>query len=1059
MPRSAAALVAGPGSRFLFFSGNMVVVSTRSQSWWRGVVVAAGLLGMAALLAMIGIGLRVRNLSTAADVAQLVSVGLAVPGLVAGLLTWKRPVSSSDADLGNGGSVRDDSPSPGTVRERGGTYTPTASVGLPMGLLDPFALEVHHPISIESEPADLPLLPAYVSRAHDRRLAEIVERAMNGRSGMAVLVGGSSTGKTRACWEAIQILPPGWRVWHPISPNRADAMLDGLAQVSPQTVVWLNEAQEYLDGVRREVHERVAAELRDLLRDPDRAPVLMLGTIWPERLAPLVKSDGKQTNHYSQTRELLAGSLIEVPEAFTGEETGLKVAASTDPRLASAVEMADGKWVTQYLAGVPELLDRYRLAPPTPKALIHAAMDARRLGHGPVMTSAFLEAAVPGYLTSLEWARADEDWLQQAIAYATSPCNGVPGPLIRIKPRSGEPKPGYGLADYLEQKGRRDRIESTPPDSFWAAALLTDPDTQYTLADAAKSRGLFRHAAQLFKKAATTGHRRSVMALLRLVYAIDPDSIVAAGTQAAAWIDHTDPYAVARLIETLAEVDAVEVVTAVLARHPAAKLNLSSAGNVGYLLGVLEKTGAEHAVTALLARDPAAHVDLIRPLGIAYLLEALQSVEAGDAVATLLARDPAAHVDLASPREVARLVKTLSETGSRHAVAVLAERAAARTKVTAPSDVIELVKVLLAVDSKQAIAILAERAAAQVDVTKPDTLATLVRLFHGVAPTRTVAALVDRCAPNIALAPPYQLGRLIWVLRTVGAGHAASELMSRATADEKFTSADNIHGLLNVLREPDLADAVSGQLVNDPAAHVDLTDPRVVVRLLNSLQGADAIAAVANHAAANADVSNPYSVRELVSALAGAGAMRAVVVLTVRAIDPSDHYTVARTVEILLKAQANEEAAALVDHVTAHADFTHPNSVTSLIRALRYRDAREMAVALADRVAAHLDMTDQAAVTALVGELRQIDATEAVAVLAQRVLSEVDFTDYLNAAKLIEGLQKASSEQVAAALTDRATNAGLLPFLKEAARGRNWGMYGRETDGSTSPRWVWSELA
>jgi len=39
--------------------------------------------------------------------------------------------------------------------------------------------------------------------------------AVGGRSGIAVLVGGSSTGKTRACWEALDLLrgqDPPWRL-------------------------------------------------------------------------------------------------------------------------------------------------------------------------------------------------------------------------------------------------------------------------------------------------------------------------------------------------------------------------------------------------------------------------------------------------------------------------------------------------------------------------------------------------------------------------------------------------------------------------------------------------------------------------------------------------------------------------------------------------------------------------------------------------------------------------------------------------------------------------------
>ena len=98
-----------------------------------------------------------------------------------------------------------------------------------------------------------------------------------------MLVGGSSTGKTRACWQALESLrgvEPGWRLWHPIDPQAA---LAGLPRVGPRTVVWLNEAQRYLDTTDG-TGERVAAGLRELLRDRARGPVLVLvlATLWPQ---------------------------------------------------------------------------------------------------------------------------------------------------------------------------------------------------------------------------------------------------------------------------------------------------------------------------------------------------------------------------------------------------------------------------------------------------------------------------------------------------------------------------------------------------------------------------------------------------------------------------------------------------------------------------------------------------------------------------------------------------------------------------------------------------------
>ena len=120
-------------------------------------------------------------------------------------------------------------------------------------------------------------------REHDAELERVVTAAAQGDSGIAVLVGGSSTGKTRACWEVLRLLrdqAKPWRLWHPIDPSRPEAALRELRSIGPRTVIWLNEAQFYLDASGG-LGERVAAGLRELLRDPAKAPVLVLATLWP----------------------------------------------------------------------------------------------------------------------------------------------------------------------------------------------------------------------------------------------------------------------------------------------------------------------------------------------------------------------------------------------------------------------------------------------------------------------------------------------------------------------------------------------------------------------------------------------------------------------------------------------------------------------------------------------------------------------------------------------------------------------------------------------------------
>jgi hypothetical protein len=74
----------------------------------------------------------------------------------------------------------------------------------------------------------------------------------------------------------------------------------------------------------------------------------------------------------------------------------LKESSAEDPRLRHALEHATDGRITQHLAGVPVMLDRYRTAEPVARAVFDAAIDARRLGHPPDIPRKFLELATPG---------------------------------------------------------------------------------------------------------------------------------------------------------------------------------------------------------------------------------------------------------------------------------------------------------------------------------------------------------------------------------------------------------------------------------------------------------------------------------------------------------------------------------------------------------------------------------------------------------------------------------------------------------------------------------------
>jgi len=374
-------------------------------------------------------------------------------------------------------------PSPAQARHGEPEYEGTP-LGWPMRQVsDPFQFEVHRAIGTDT--ADLPVLPDYVQREHDQLLGAVVARAASGTSGLAVLVGDSSTGKTRACWEALRQLRDAseeWRLWHPIDPTGPDAVLHDLARIGPRTVVWLNETQHYLLTYYRPEGEHVAAGLRELLRTPGRGPVLVLGTLWPAYWDILsAVPDPSESDAHAQARQLLKGSSIRVAEAFTAAD--LHVASrqaikSGDPRLAEALDLADAGRLTQYLAGGPALLDRYDNAGPAARAILDAAIDVRRLGGGPVLPRPFLEEAASGYLSDEQWDLLAGDWQEHAFRYLTDsrPCRGARAPLTRIRSRPNDPpspageQPAYRLADYLEQHHAQRRSEQRPPDGFWQIA-------------------------------------------------------------------------------------------------------------------------------------------------------------------------------------------------------------------------------------------------------------------------------------------------------------------------------------------------------------------------------------------------------------------------------------------------------------------------------------------------------------------------------------------------------------------------------------------------------------
>ncbi|MFJ3864342.1 tetratricopeptide repeat protein [Streptomyces nigra] len=371
-------------------------------------------------------------------------------------------------------------------------------------------LGVHPAIPGRRSDAGKFVLPTYVSRAHDDALRERLADAVTDRASLLVVVRGEScTGKTRTAAEALTAsVPTEFQLLFPADP---DSLLAALAAdvLGPRSVLWLNEAQDYLAGPSGEAV--ATALLRRLDTD---GPFLAIATLWPihDKTLTAVPALG-ENDPYRQARALLAQAYYTyLPSSFADDLDAVRSVTSHDASLATALDIG-GADLTQTLAAGPDLVTHYEHPAGTygiyGKALISVAMDAHRLGASGALPLDFLRDAAPGYLTDSERTAVDPDtWFAGALTYAQIVIKQIIRPLQSVPRSSGiGALPGLvRLADYLQQHGRRTRRYLCPPAAFWdAAERLTSPVDLTHLADAAHLRRRFRHAAQLYCAAAEAG--------------------------------------------------------------------------------------------------------------------------------------------------------------------------------------------------------------------------------------------------------------------------------------------------------------------------------------------------------------------------------------------------------------------------------------------------------------------------------------------------------------------------------------------------------------------------
>lgn len=295
------------------------------------------------------------------------------------------------------------------------------------------ALNVHPaiPLPEKSDPELSTELPEYVSHEIDEDLRTWI-RGHTETGGMVVLVGDAAVGKTRCLFEALDSEVPGWRMPYVDRGVEINTMVRERIDFT-RTVLWLDELQNFFAD-----DTLTAGSVRQLIAGR-LGPVLIAGTIRAEELEKLLikaasdeEREAANRHHAREVIRMLArwskysgaqerAVRFHVDRRFNAVELArTATVALRDPRLREALRDTDDGNVTAVLAGAPELIDRWILDTGNRygRAIITAAVIARRCGHPQPIPIEVLEALAVSQLAAMTSAPTESDWLPTAITWA-----------------------------------------------------------------------------------------------------------------------------------------------------------------------------------------------------------------------------------------------------------------------------------------------------------------------------------------------------------------------------------------------------------------------------------------------------------------------------------------------------------------------------------------------------------------------------------------------------------------------------------------------------------------
>ncbi|MEU8955080.1 hypothetical protein AB0C93_12335 [Streptomyces sp. NPDC048518] len=928
----------------------------------------------------------------------------------------------------------------------------------------PWHLEVRraqHPGA--PDPTTAPLTP-YLIRDHDHALRAHLKSALHGgTSVLGVLTGDSSTGKTRALYEAVLDVAPDHRL---LRPTTARALLAQLAdgEIGDGCVLWLNELQRIL-------HDReggdAASELAAVLQG--RAGIVAVAALWEDPYWRDFTAQGRPGDPSRHTRTLLTGPharRFRVPRTLTDTERARWRQLALDHgdfrlHTAGRAGAADGQ-VVQHLSGGPEMLADYRSGPgghftPREHALVTAALDTRRLGHQTPPSAPLLAAAADGTLApydrapTVDWAGPELDALAGGVRGDGARRTLVP--LSAVREFAGAP-PRYEPADYLVQHAGPAHRSPAGSSALWEALVRHTADLEdlHRLQGAAWRRGLIGYALRLDRRAALAGAPDACTRVVERM-AGHPDAAQAAAWAAAAHRDPSYGDATARLLAALHR-SGFPAAVATLARRTVAATDPTDVRALAELTRLLAGYGVPDEVVAPLIDSLVAQVDRVDPDAVIWVLRELADSPAHRAVEPL-AHHAATHATLTNGRNTAhswrlgQLLRVLKEVGASDALDTLVARVVASAEHGLPDELPGLIDVLQRVGAEHAArTLLAQNPAARIGLTEADVVLRLLHVLREAGDDDGVRTLLDRSPARhvdvVGRPDLYDIGATLCLLLTelqnLGAEAEFALLAERVAAGVDVQGPDEVAAFLDLFHTAGRADCARRLLARAPMSGIDYYDPAELRPLLDVLLGTGATAefdGLAACVAHDVEITNPDFVDEVVQVLWEAGEDRGIAPLMERALAHRPCEEMVFLAGSLRRAGAAEAGARLARHIAEHVENPDVNTMDLVLWALLRADAPDAVRVLLGR--GHLDRLDVTdhkdwyTPADLIETLCELGEPEAAASIAEQAVATIELTD-THVGQLVATLTAHDLTGPRGDLVRRAATGAALTHMNSVAR-------------------------